>query len=147
MPNVSNVQLQIQHTTTQQAPTASRNVAVNYQIGFTQPEVDARAAFQVKVSIVADDNTVLPLTSFNLTAAPGTVARTETTTFKRQQLDDNPDFEIIVDSQGHPHRVPSEMPDSWRARVLVDYVPDIAFGNATGMSASVTGSWGAQGND
>ena len=77
MPNVSNVQLQIEHTPTQQPPTASRDVAVNYQIGFTQAEVDARASFQVKVSLLSFDNNVLPVTSFNLTAAPGTVARAE----------------------------------------------------------------------
>ena len=61
MPNVANVQLQIEHTPTQQTPTASRDVAVNYQIGFTQAEVDARASFQVKVSLLfSNDNNALP---------------------------------------------------------------------------------------
>jgi hypothetical protein len=147
MPNVSNVQLQIEHTPTQQPPTASRDVAVNYQIGFTQAEVDARASFQVRVSLLSNDNNVLPVTSFNLTAAPGTISRAEKKTFQRRQLDEEPDFEIIFDPQGHPHRIPSEMPDSWRARVNVTYVPDPVFGNAMGVSSAVNGSWGAEGND
>ena len=58
-----------------------------------------------------------------------------------------PDFEIIVDSQGHPHRVATEMPDAWRARVMATYVPEPVFGNATSVSASVNGSWGALGDD
>src|SRR5262249_20871682 len=132
---------------TQQAPTALRDVAVSYQIGFTQAEVDARANFQVKVSLLADDNSAIPVTSFAVTAATGTISRTEKTTFQRRQLDDEPDFEIIVDSQGHPHRVASEMPDSWRAKVTVNYVPEPAFGNATGVSGAVGGSWGAEGHD
>jgi len=147
MPNVSNVQLQIAHTTTQQAPTAQRNVAVSYDIGFTPAEVEARANFQVRVSLLSIDNNVLPVTSFNVTAAPGTLSRAEQTRFQRRQLDEEPDFEIVFDSQGHPHRVASEMPDSWRARVAVTYVPEPVFGNATGVSASVNGSWGAEGND
>ena len=147
MPNVSNVQLQIQHTPTQQTPTASRDVAVNYQIGFTQAEVDARAAFQVKVSLLSNDNDALPMTSFNVTAAPGTVSRAEKKTFQRRQLDEDADFEIIWDPQGHPHRIPIEMPDSWRAKVMVTYVPEPVFGSATGVSGSVNGSWGAEGDD
>jgi hypothetical protein len=147
MPNVSNVQLQIEHTPTQQPPLALRDVAVDYQIGFTQGEVDARANFQVRVSLLSNDNEVLPVTAFNVTAAPGTIARTERTTFQRRQLDEDPDFEIVLDPQGHPHRIPSEMPDSWRARVSVVYVPDPVFGNATGVSAAVIGSWGSEGND
>lgn len=147
MPNVSNVQLQIEHTPTQQTPTASRDVAVNYQIGFAQAEVDARASFHVNVSLLSDDNNALPVTSFNVTAAPGTVSRAERKTFRRQQLDEDGDFEIVLDPQGHPHRIPSEMPDSWRARVLVTYVPGPVFGNAMGVSGVVNGSWGAEGDD
>jgi len=148
MPNVSSVQLQIEHTPTQQTPTASRDVTVNYQVGFTQPEVDARANFQVKVSLLSNDNNnVLPVTVFNLTAASSPVLRTEKKTFQRQKLDEEPDFEIIIDSQGHPHRVPSEMPDSWRARVQLTFVPGTVFGNAMGDSGAVNGSWGAQGHD
>src|SRR4051794_9678658 len=108
MPDVSNVQLQIEHTSTQQPPAASRDVAVNYQISFAQAEVDARASFQVKVSLLSNVNNLLPVTSFNLTAAPGTISRAERKTFQRRQLDEEPDFEIILDPQGHPHRVPSE---------------------------------------
>ena len=147
MPNVSNVQLQIEHNPKEQAPIASRDVGVNYQIGFTQAEVDARAAFQVRVSLLSNDNNALPVTSFNLTAVPGTVSRAEKKTFQRRQLDEEPDFEIILDPQGHPHRIPSEMPDSWRARVSVTYVPEPVFGNAVGVSGAVNGSWGAEGND
>lgn len=147
MPNVSNVQLQIEHTPTQQLPTASRDVSVNYQIGFTQAEVDARAAFQVRVSLLSNDNDALPVTSFNVTAAPGTISRAEKKTFQRRQLDEDADFEIILDPQGHPHRVPIEMPDSWRARVTVSYVPEPVFGSSTGVSGSVDGSWGAEGDD
>ena len=147
MPNISTVQLQIKHTTALQSPTAPREVAVDYNIGFTQAEVDARANFQVKVSLVSIDDNVLPVTSFNLTAAPGTVSRAERKTFQRRQLDEEPDFEIIVDSQGHPHRIPSEMPDSWRAKVTVTHLPGPTFGNASGVSADVSGSWGAEGND
>jgi hypothetical protein len=148
MPNVSNVQLQIEHTTTQQTPAASRDVTVNYQVGFTQAEVDARANFQVKVSLLSNDNdTTLPVTVFNLTAVSSPVLRTEKKTFHRQQLDEEPDFEIIIDSQGHPHRVASEMPDSWRARVLTTFVPGTVFGSAMGDSGAVNGSWGAQGHD
>jgi len=147
MPNVSNVQLQIAHLTTQQAPAAQRKVDVSYDIGFTQAEVDARANFQVRVSLLSMDNNVLPITSFNVIAAPGTLSRAEQTRFQRRQLDEEADFEIVFDSQGHPHRVASEMPDSWRARVAVIYVPETVFGNATGVSASVNGSWGPEGND
>jgi len=148
MPNVSNVQLQIAHTTTQQSPTALRNVNVSYDIGFTQAEVDARANFQVRVSLLSIDNTnSLPVTAFNVIAAPGTVSRADQARFQRRQLDDDPDVEVVLDSQGHPHRIASEAPDSWRARVAVTYVPEQVFGNATGLSASVTGSWGAEGHD
>ena len=147
MPNVSNVQLQIEHTPTQQTPTASRDVAVNYQVGFTQAEVDAKASFQVRVSLLSNDNNALPMTSFNVTAAPGTVSRAEKKTFQRRLLDEEADFEIILDGLGHPHRIPSEMPDSWRARVLVSYVPEPVFGNAMGVSGAVNGSWGAEGDD
>jgi len=147
MPNVSNVQLQIEHTAAQQAPTASRHVAVSYQLGFTQAEVSASANFQVSVSLLSDDNNVLPVTSFNLTAARVAVSRAEKATFRRQQLDEDPDFEIIVDPQGHPHRVPSEMPDSWKARVLVTHVPGPVFGSASGVSGTIVGSWGPEGHD
>lgn len=147
MPTVSNVQLQIQKTPLQQAPTAARKVTVTYQLGFSQPEIDARASFQVRVSLLSFDNNTLPVTTFGLTAAPGLVSRTETHTFQRRQLDEEPDFEIIIDSQGHPHRVPSEMPDAWRARVMATYVPEPVFGNATSVSTSVNGSWGALGDD
>jgi hypothetical protein len=148
MPNVSSVQLQIEHIPTPQTPTASRDVTVNYQVGFTQAEVDAQANFQVKVSLLSNDNdNVLPVTLYNLTAASSPVSRTEKKTFQRQQLDEQPDFEIIIDSQGHRHRVPSEMPDSWRARVQVTFVPGTVFGNAMGDSGAVNGSWGAQGHD
>ena len=147
MPTVSNVQLQIQKTPTQQTPTASRLVTVTYQLGFTQQEVDARASFQVRVSLLSIDNNTLPVTTFGLTATPGVVSRTETHTFQRRQLDEEPDFEIIFDSQGHPHRVSSEMPDAWRARVMATYLPEPVFGNATSVSASVNGSWGALGDD
>src|SRR5262249_9552038 len=121
--------------------------AVDYQIGFTQAEVDARANFQVRVSLLSNGNDVLPVTAFNVTAAPATVSRTERTTFRRRQLDDEPDFEIVLDPQGHPHRIPCEMADSWRARVSVIYVPEPVFGNATSVSGAVIGSWGAEGND
>jgi len=147
MPNVANVQLQIAHTTTQQLPTAFRNVNVNYDLGFTQAEVDARANFQVRVSLLSATDDVLPVTSFNLTAVPGTLSRAEQTRFQRRQLDEEPDFEIVLDSQGHPHRIATEAPDFWRARVAVIYVPEQVFGNATGISASVEGSWGAEGDD
>src|SRR5262245_38935471 len=59
MSTEANVQLQIEHTPTQQAPLASRDVAVDYQIGFTQAEVDARANFQVRVSLLSNGNDVL----------------------------------------------------------------------------------------
>jgi len=147
MPNVSNVQLQIEHKPSPHTATSSRDIAVNYQIGFTASEIDARASFQVRVSLLSQDNTVLPVSAFNLIAAPGTVARSETKTFQRRQLDEEGDFEIIFDSQGHPHRIASEMPDSWRARVMVTYLPEPVFGNATGTSASVNGSWGSLGTD
>lgn len=147
MPTVSNVQLQIQKTPTQQAPTASRKVTVTYQLGFTQQEIDSRASFQVRVSLLSIDNNTLPVTTFGLTAIPGVVSRTETHTFQRRQLDEEPDFEIIFDSQGHPHRISSEMPDAWRARVMATYLPEPVFGNATSVSASVNGSWGALGDD
>jgi hypothetical protein len=147
MPNVSNVQLQIEHTPTQQAPLAARDVAVDYQIGFTQAEVDAKATFQVSVNLLSDGNDVLPVTKFNVTAASATLSRMEKTTFRRRQLDDEPDVEIIIDSQGHRHRVPSEMPDSWRASVSVIFVPGPVFGTATGVSGVVSGSWGTEGHD
>jgi hypothetical protein len=148
MPNVSNVQLQIEHTPTHQTPISSRQVTVTYQVGFNPAEVAAQANFQVKVSLLSNDNNnALPVTVYNLTAASSPVLRTEKKTFQRQQLDEEPDFEIIIDSQGHPHRVPSEAPDSWRARVQVTFVPGTVFGNAMGDSGAVNGSWGAQGHD
>ncbi len=67
MPNISNVQLQIQKTPFQQAPTASRTVTVDSQVTFNQGEVNARANFQVRVSLLSNDNEVLPITTFNLT--------------------------------------------------------------------------------
>ena len=30
---------------------------------------------------------------------------------------------------------------------MVTYVPEPVFGNATGVSGAVSGSWGAEGND
>jgi hypothetical protein len=147
MPTISNVQLQIQKTPLHQAPTASRTVTVNYQVTFNQAEVNARANFQVRVSLLSNDNNVLPITTFNLTAAAGPVSRTETRAFERRQLDEDTDSIIIFDPQGHPHKIPLEMPDMWRARVMVIYVPEPVFGNATNISGSVTGSWGAQGDD
>ena len=50
MPNVANVQLQIAHSPINHTPTALRNVSVTYDLGFTQPEIDARANFHVNVS-------------------------------------------------------------------------------------------------
>jgi hypothetical protein len=97
--------------------------------------------------LLSIDNNTLPVATFDLTAAPGVVSRTETHTFQRRQLDEEPDFEIILDPQGHPHRVSTEMPDAWRARVMATYVPEPVFGNATNVSASVNGSWGSLGED
>jgi hypothetical protein len=148
MPNVANVQLQIGHSATNLTPAAQRNVSVSYDLGFTQPEIDAKANFHVNVSLQgADDATdLLPVASFNVTAVSGTVSRTEQTHFQRRQLDEEPDVEVVFDSQGHPHRIASEEPDAWKAQVAVTYVPTV-FGNANGTSAVVGGSWGAQGHD
>ncbi len=146
MPSISNLELTIQKTTAQQAPTASRLVTVSYQLGFTQAEINARANFQVRVSLLSNDNDSRAIRTFNLTAVTGMVSRTETTTFQRNQLDED------HDSFFNQHAFPPifiivERTDVWMARVTVTYVPEQVFGNASSLSPSVTGSWGAEGDD
>lgn len=140
MPNISNVQLSLQHG----GAGTNRTANVTFTVSFTSLEILASEVFKADVSIKSEDSlgtsdrTLVVGTAFLHATSAGATA-TVTKTFTRLNLDEDADFKVI-----NGHIVSFEDRDEWHAVVTVT---PMVFSSATANSSSVTGSWGVLGQD
>jgi hypothetical protein len=144
MPNITSIDLNLQHGGADTSMAAQRTARVVFTTNFNQVEILSGTVFKADVKLVSkdsmNDDRILAIGTTFVQASNVPVQITLNQVFTRANLDEDADS---IRRYGGGIRVYEDV-DEWLARVTLS--PAI-FETVTANSLLVNGSWGSQGHD